>query len=246
MSLRDLVELVRALAGRHALERIPREARPRRAHARAVDVDAPDEEGHVHEIVIIRRAEGVRRRGRRHSGDDAPRAVGHDADDRREVRAAPLGIEEEVRPVEHQEVRARPRHGVVERIGAVVEVDADLRRAGRHDAPRVVVGLLPRERLAGGGRREIRDPAREVADLVRAGRPRRQREQHRRVSRRLEVHLHLHHASRGERPVEGDAVRDIGHRRRRRGGDARPGRPGRGPRAGGPERRDDESLMSFR
>ena len=74
------------------------------------------------------------------------------------VERLSLGIEKEIRPVEQQEFGTRPGHRVVERVRAIAERDAHRLRAGRPDPPRVVVELVPGQRLAVAGRLERRRP----------------------------------------------------------------------------------------
>ena len=217
--------------GRQAYPPRPLPRRQRDAHA--VDVEVPDEEGHVHQVVVVRRRVGRRDRTRGagrgggvggprrrllHPGRHAPAGLGVHDDGRAGVEAAPLGVGKDVGAVEEREVGTRPRHRVVERVGDVVEAHRHAAAAGGADAPGVRVQLVPLERAtASVGWGVVGDPLREVGDLVGARRPGGKGEEHRVATGHREAHLHPQRTAARGRVVEGDVVAHVGDRRRGRG-----------------------------
>ena len=172
---RHLPEQFGALRGLHRPRGIRGEAHPRAGNQRAVEVELPDEERMVHELVVARRAPRARA-GLRHAGDHAPGFFRLHRDGRGKVERAPFGIQKEVRPVEEQEILARPALRVVERVGLVLKFHGDRPAVVRDDPPGVRPGLVPRERFSSRGRRELRHVAGKPAHLVVARRPDRERE----------------------------------------------------------------------
>ena len=111
-------------APRDRAGRIRRKPDPLLGDARAVDVELPDEERHVDEIVIVRGGERSRRRhrGARHSRRDVPVGLRVDDDGGRVLERLALGIHEDVGAVEEKKVRLRPGDSVVERVGDIAKV----------------------------------------------------------------------------------------------------------------------------
>ena len=91
------------------------------------------------------------------------------------------------------------------------EIDTAPAPAGP-DTPCLIVGLVPRQRLAAARRRERGDVFRPVAQLVCARCPRRERQQHRIRGGDRESHRHPDSSLRGVGAVDRDVVADAGDR----------------------------------
>ena len=120
--------------------------------------------------MIVRRGVAPRA-GWRHPGYNFPACFGVYRHRCREVVAPPFRIWKEVGPIEQDKIRTRPRVGIVETVGQIIESHRDLPDAAWANTPRIGIDLVPAQISAGFLGGKIGDVARKVVDLVGARRP---------------------------------------------------------------------------
>ena len=175
----------------------------------AVHVEIADERRHVDQFVVVLRRELPAIAGVRQARRDTPITLCVKDDFRWEGQVLPLRIEEEIRAVEEHEVTRGPCLTHAELVGAVVELDRHASRAGRVDPPGVEVGLVPADLARSQAGRDVAHVLREVVELIRARRPRRQRQSYCLLVVDVERHRDMDEPVRCGRRIEGYLVAHV-------------------------------------